>query len=273
MKKSNWKVYPLVVGEAEVGKVLDVFWSLTKDTSKVTVPIMSWLLMPEGEGDPILVDTGFRNAERCQEVHGLGPHRTKPGWSLEQQLGKYGLELDDIKTVILTHLHYDHAGGCAKFKNAKFIFQRSELQAAAAPLASSRLEIGGSSLFYDRKDIAELIDPLWPQVELIEGDVEIAPGVDCVLYANTHTPGSQAVYVNTEEGTAIILGDIARNVELNVNQGIPPGLFYDLEATYRAMNRIKKDGRFILPSHDYDVVKEYQKGLPKENIGTVIGVE
>ncbi|MEH7375863.1 N-acyl homoserine lactonase family protein [Neobacillus drentensis] len=263
MEKSKWKVYPLVVGEAEVGKVLDVFWSLTKDNSKVTVPIMAWLLIPQGEGDPILVDTGFRDAQRCEEVHGLGPHRTKPEWSLEEQLGKHGLALEDIKTVILTHLHYDHAGGCAQFSNAKFIIQRSELQAAAAPLASSFLEIGGGSLFYDRKDIAELIDPLWTQVELIEGDVEVAPGIQCVLYSNTHTPGSQAVYVNTGNGTAIILGDIARNVELNVNQGIPPGLFYDLEATYRAMNRIKKDGDFILPSHDYEVVKEYQSGLPK----------
>lgn len=273
VKKDKWKVYPIVVGEAEVGKVLDVFWSLTTDHSKVTVPIMSWLLIPEGEGDPILVDTGFRDAKRCQDVHGLGPHRTKSEWSLEQQLGKHGFALEDIKTVILTHLHYDHAGGCAQFSKAKFIIQRSELQAAAAPLAPMTLEIGGSSLFYDRKDIADLIDPLWNQVELIEGDVEIAPGVNCILFANTHTPGSQAVYVNTDSGTAIILGDIARNVALNVNQGIPPGLFYDLEATYRAMKKIKNDGDVILPSHDYSVVKQYENGLPKDNVKTVVGIE
>ncbi|MFB4162296.1 N-acyl homoserine lactonase family protein [Alteribacillus sp. JSM 102045] len=261
MEKCKWKLYPLVVGEAVVGQVLDVFWSLTRDKSQVDVPIMAWLLMPLDQGEPILVDTGFRDAERCQHVHGLGPHRTKPEWSLEQQLANHGLTPKDIKTVILTHLHYDHAGGCTQFSNAKFIIQRSELKAAAAPVVSPHLDFGGGALFYDRKDIAEIVDPLWSQVELLEGDEEIAPGVQCVLFSNTHTPGSQAVYVNTEVGTAVILGDIARKVDLNINQGIPPGLFYDLEATYRAMNKIKKEANVILPSHDYELVKKYENGL------------
>jgi glyoxylase-like metal-dependent hydrolase (beta-lactamase superfamily II) len=102
-------------------------------------------------------------------------------------------------------------------------------------------------------------------VDLIEGDAEILPGVQCILYANTHTPGSQAVYVQTAAGTAVILGDIARNVEMNIKQGIPPGLFYDLEAMRRAMLRIEHDATFALPSHDYDMVTKYADGLPKES--------
>ncbi|MDQ0163740.1 N-acyl homoserine lactonase family protein [Aeribacillus alveayuensis] len=261
MSNHNWEIYPLVLGEADVSKVLDTFWSLSRDKSMVTVPILAWLLVPTFKEEPILVDTGFRDAERCQTVHGLGPHRTKPEWSLRTQLKNHGFTAEEIKKVILTHLHYDHAGGCAEFPNAKFIVQRTELQAAAAPMVSSQLEIGGGALFYDRKDIAELIDPLWSQVHLIEGDTEIAPGVKCFLFQNTHTPGSQAVYVQTEFGTAVILGDIARNVELNINQEIPPGIFYDLEATYRAMIRIKSEADIVLPSHDYEVVKKYRGGL------------
>ena len=70
--------------------------------------------------------------------------------------------------------------------------------------------------------------------------------------------------MQTESGIAIILGDIARNVEMNIDQGIPPGLYYDLEATRRAMHRIKQDATFPLPSHDYEVVAKYGKGLPGE---------
>ncbi|GIM44961.1 MBL fold metallo-hydrolase [Collibacillus ludicampi] len=262
MADPNWKVYPLVVGEAEVPQVLDVFWSLSKDKSLVTVPILAWLLVSlNNHAEPILVDTGFRDAERCMKVHGLGPHRTRPEWSLKHQLGNHGLELEEVKTFILTHLHYDHAGGCIQLPNARFVIQRSEMQAAAAPMVSPQLEFGGGALFYDRKDIADLVDPLWQQVDLIEGDTEIAPGVKCVLFANTHTPGSQAVYVKTESGTAVILGDIARNIELNINQRIPPGLYYDLEATYRAMIRIKKEADIVLPCHDYSVVKKYANGV------------
>ncbi|MFC3340854.1 N-acyl homoserine lactonase family protein [Paenibacillus abyssi] len=264
MQRFDWRIYPLIVGEADVPQVLDAFWSLTREKSLVSVPIMAWLLMPMFEGEPILVDTGFRDADRCMKIQGLGPHRMNPEWTLETQLSKHGLKPEDIKTVILTHLHYDHAGGCALLSHAKFIIQRTELQAAAAPMVSPQLDFGGGALFYDRKDIADLIDPLWPRVQLIEGDEEVAPGVTCVLFANTHTPGSQAVYVQTSRGNAVILGDIARKVDLNINKGIPPGLFYDLEATYRAMKQIKKDADFILPSHDYEEVRKYSKGLPSE---------
>jgi N-acyl homoserine lactone hydrolase len=261
----SWIVHPLVLGEAEVPRVLDAFWSLVRDKSVVTVPILGWLLVPAHDADePILVDTGFSDAERSMRVQRLGPHRMQPEWSLEAQLANHGLAVEDVDTVILTHLHYDHAGGCTQLPNARFVIQRRELQAAAAPVISPHLDFGGGALFYDRKDVADLIDPLWPRVELLEGDAEIFPGVRCILYSNTHTPGSQAVYVQTESGTAVILGDIARNVEMNIDQEIPPGLYYDLEATRRAMHRIKQDATFPLPSHDYEVVAKYGKGLPGE---------
>lgn len=259
---SNWTVHPLILGEAEVPKVLDAFWSLVRDKSVVTVPILAWLLIPDQDGEPILVDTGFSDAERCIEVQRLGPHRTRPEWSLTAQLGNHGLSVEDVKTTILTHLHYDHAGQCTELPNARFIVQRTELQAAAAPVVSPNLDFGGGALFYDRRDVAVIVDPLWSRVDLLEGDEEIAPGVRCVLYADTHTPGSQAVYVQTVSGTAVLLGDIARNVEMNVSQGIPPGLYYDLEATRRAMRRIERDATFALPSHDYGMVEKYRDGLP-----------
>lgn len=193
-----------------------------------------------------MVDTGFSDAERAMQVQGLGPHRSRPDWSLEAQLGRHSLTLAQIPTVLLTHLHYDHADQCAQFSTARFVMQRSELQTAAALMVSRALDFGGSALFYDRRDIAALIDPLWPRVDLLEGNAEVAPGVRCVLYADTRTLGSQAIYVQTTAGTAAILGDIARNIE----QGIPPGLFYDLEATRRAMQRLLPEAAFALPSNN-----------------------
>ena len=92
------------------------------------------------------------------------------------------------------------------------------------------LDIGGKDLFFDRKDVAGLVDDLWDRVDLLEGDREIFPGIHCVEYPNSHTPGSQCVYVETEDGMVSIVGDMVRKVELNVGRLIPPGLFYDLEA-------------------------------------------
>jgi glyoxylase-like metal-dependent hydrolase (beta-lactamase superfamily II) len=76
----------------------------------------------------------------------------------------------------------------------------------------------------------------------------------CVLYDNTHTPGHQCVYVKTERGTAALVGDIARKVGLNIDQGIPPGIYYDLEKMRRALSNIGRRADIILPTHDWDTL-------------------
>lgn len=249
------ELYPLLVGEADVGEILDVFWSLLKSREIVTVPITCWLLRVNGQ--PVLVDTGMRSTQRAMEVHKLGPHRMKPEWELTHQLATHNVSPEDVRQVILTHLHYDHAGNCELFPNAEFIIQRRELEAAAAARAPKALDIGGGALFFDRLDVAALVDKLWNRVTLIDGDVELLPGVRLVLFADTHTPGSQAVYVTTSRGTAIILGDIVRNVKLNIEQQIPPGLYYNLLAIMDALEQIKREGDIYLPTHDYAVLKQY----------------
>lgn len=57
----KYQVHPVLLGEAQVGCILDVFWSLNTDTSKVKVPIFAFLI--EGGPDPIIVDAGMRSAE------------------------------------------------------------------------------------------------------------------------------------------------------------------------------------------------------------------
>lgn len=241
----------MIVGQAEVARALDVFWSLTKESGRVTVPILAFLI--EGGPDPVLVDTGMRDPARAMDIHGLGPHSTREEWTLEAQLRGYGLELTDIPTVILTHLHYDHAGGCDQLSSARFVLQRSELMAAAAPMGPKDLDIGGKDLFFDRKDVAGLVDDLWDRVDLVEGDIEILPGIHCVVYPNSHTPGSQCVYVETEEGMISIVGDMVRKVDLNIDRCIPPGLFYDLESMRRAIDDIRVRSDRIFPAHDPEI--------------------
>lgn len=249
------EIRPLLVGEADVPEILDIFWSLSKSRDVVTVPIISWLIRVNDE--PIVVDTGMRSPERAMEVHKLGPHRMKPEWELSHQLDVHGVSPEDVQRIILTHLHYDHAGNCEFFPNAEFIVQRRELEAAAAARAPKNFEVGGGALFFDRLDVAALVGKLWDRVTLVHGDVEIAPGVRLVLFEDTHTPGSQAVYVDTSLGTAVILGDIARNVKLNIEQQVPPGLYYDLYAMMDALQRIKREGDIYLPTHDYSLLDKY----------------
>ncbi len=255
----TYRIRPLLLGEAEVPNMLDVMWSLSADRTRAMVPILGFLILGAKDG-PIVVDCGMRDPKRAIEVHKLGPHACSAEQELEAQLARHGVKPADVRTLLLTHLHYDHCGQCALLPNARIVVQRTELMAAAAPMGPAALAIGGKSLFYDRADVAELVDPLWDRVALIEGDMEIAPGLDCVLYANTHTPGHQVVYVETAAGTAAIVGDIARKVDLNIEQGVPPGIYYDLEAMRRALADIGRRADLILPTHDWGTMKVGEVG-------------
>lgn len=249
----TYRIRPLLLGEAEVPNILDVFWSLSTDRERSSVPFLGFLILGAKEG-PIVIDCGMRDPRRAMEIHRLGPHTCAPDQSLAAQLAIHDVKPEEVKTLILTHLHYDHAGGCAQLPNARIVIQRSELMAAAAPMGPATLAIGGKGLFYDRADIAELVDSLWERVELIEGDVELFPGLQCILYANTHTPGHQCVYIQTDIGTAAIVGDIARKIDLNIDQAIPPAIYYDLESMRRALADIARRADRILPTHDWNTL-------------------
>jgi len=249
----TYRIRPLLLGEAEVPNILDVFWSLSTDRERSSVPFLGFLILGAKEG-PIVIDCGMRDPRRAMEIHRLGPLTCAPDQSLAAQLAIHGVKPKEVKTLILTHLHYDHAGGCAQLPNARIVIQRSELMAAAAPMGPATLAIGGKGLFYDRADIAELVDSLWERVELIEGDVELFPGLQCILYANTHTPGHQCVYIQTDIGTAAIVGDIARKIDLNIDQAIPPAIYYDLESMRRALADIARRADRILPTHDWNTL-------------------
>ena len=86
-----------------------------------------WLL--EADGRRILVDTGYDHAEAASRDR---PIETPP----EQMLAQRGIDANSIETVILTHLHYDHAGSLKAFPNARLCVQETEMANATGPCMS-----------------------------------------------------------------------------------------------------------------------------------------
>jgi glyoxylase-like metal-dependent hydrolase (beta-lactamase superfamily II) len=114
--------------------------------------------------------------------------------------------------------------------------------------------------FYDRLNIARLIDELWPRVEVLDGDTALFQGVRCVVMPG-HTPGHQAIYVDTPSGATIIAGDGAMNVRYNVRQLIPPGFLESMADTMRGLRKLARDGKHVLCTHDEEVFALYPNGV------------
>ena len=162
------------------------------------------------------------------------PFRTEPEHALEANLARHGLEPADVGLVVFTHLHFDHSGLADKFPE----------RAAARPARRAAVRRGAavSRDLLRAVDIAKLVGPLWGQIELMDGDYEIAPGVSTVVTGG-HSPGHQMVYVDVPSGQAVICGDIAYLADPGVTQGIPPGYIVSLPDALAALARVKRDAR------------------------------
>lgn len=206
--------------------------------------VLAWLL--ESGDEKILVDTGFGAMDTLDLKNNFS--RT-PEQSMESQLARFNTVPEEIRLVVNTHLHIDHCGGNCFLPNARFLAQKSELEYARDPLPVHKPA-------YD-VDLSQM------ELELLEGDTEIAEGVKTIVTPG-HSPGSQAVLVHTSKGLYVIAGDtITHYLSMNVPGGAsfwPGPLYVDLREYYESLDRLRDLGGTILPGHDPLVLK--QKAYP-----------
>ncbi|MGE4353807.1 MAG: N-acyl homoserine lactonase family protein [Oscillospiraceae bacterium] len=203
---------------------------------KIDIPLIAWLLF-DGE-QYILVDTGGTPADG---IHYM-PYTQSPGCTLEEQLRSHGVKPDDIKIVIMTHLHWDHAGNNDLFKNAEFYVQRRELNYAVAPLEIQKNAYNYGLVFKTR-------------YQVLDGECRIIDGIS-VIPTPGHSPGSQSVIVDTEKGPYIIVGDlICLYACIQRSPMIINGLHTNLFEYYDSMNRVAATGYPILPGHEPKILE------------------
>ncbi len=200
-----------------------------------------WAIHRDGH-PPVVVDTGFGAAAAAAR----GREITRP---IRQSLRDAGIDRLGVTDVILTHLHYDHAGGIEDFPNARFHVQDAEMAFAT----SRHVCDAHTRAPFDGEPVAELVKRLYhDHVVFHDGDDEFAPGISLRL-AQGHTAGLQVVVCETERGDVVLASDAA-HLYANITRHLPFPIFID-EADYaraqqRALDLAHGSLDHLIPGHD-----------------------
>ena len=243
------KIIPLFIGNTE--KPYD------KSGLVYRYPAGESYIMPNGffavkteSGDTVMIDTGMPDPEVIDEM-GYA-HMAEGTRTFEQIMQDEGIDPLAVRTVIVTHLHWDHSWNLDKFPNAAIYVQRKEIYHAVTPYKPERTSFG----FVKGKT-----NPPWlkaiDRVVPVDGDEEILPGIR-VLLTPGHTHGGQSVLVDTEEGTYAMVGDFYLIPE-SYERELPPALHVTTRGFYEGLKKLKKANLAgILGTHD---VKTYERKI------------
>lgn len=240
----TWEAYAIRYGRHERTAQSNHLLPLADPHESMPLDYFIWLLRGP-DGREIVVDTGFDEA--TAEKRGRKIHRT-----VANALRAMGSDPDKVRDVIVTHLHYDHAGSLDQFPGATFHLQEKEMHFAVGrhmcthcirhPFEADHVVAMVRALYADR-------------VCFHDGDGEVAPGVT-VHRVGGHSDGLQVVRVETARGPVVIASD-AMHFYANGATGNPFPIIFDLGATTQGWKMAKKlaggDESRVIPGHDPEV--------------------
>jgi len=176
-------------------------------------------------------------------------------------LARIGIDAQTITDVILSHVHWDHAGGQDLFPNASFHIQDRELSYAAGPcMCDAELGVG-----FEPGDITGLIEKLFARrLVFHDGDAIIAPGLSLHRLGG-HTAGMMVVRIHTRRGWMVLASDATHFYE-NLTANRPFPYFCDLRGVYAGFRRLRQLAdreELIIPGHDPRVLERHPAPHPE----------
>lgn len=193
----QYRIYPLFLGT--INRECSNMIYRTNPGMKVDFPLIAYLV---SDGDKkILFDTGAFVPQGGFVPDGQpnGPYIQTSEQRIDRALEKIGVACEEIKTVVLSHLHWDHAGSCHFFKQAEFIVQKTEYNYALNPIKIHQFP-------YRKNEFSDL------NFRFIDGDTDLEDGLRLILTPG-HTPGSQTLLVNTVDGIYALVSDLVNTRE------------------------------------------------------------
>ncbi len=240
-----WQVHAVKYADRNARTRADSFIFDDNHDAPHAMDYFMWVLRSGAQ--TILVDSGYESEEAVERDR---PIRMEP----HQALSPLGINPADIDNLIVTHLHYDHAGGLELFPNATLHLQAAEMAYATGPCMCHDV----LRMPYTAGHICSVINRLYSgKVIYYQGDAEIADGVT-VHCIGGHSRGLQAVRVRTDAGWLVLASDAAHYWE-NLRSRKPFPIVVDLQNMmdgFSTLEALTSNPDLIIPGHD-PLVRHY----------------
>ncbi|GAA5236882.1 N-acyl homoserine lactonase family protein [Verticiella sediminum] len=233
------------------------------DSHDVPMPLDYFVWAIVGEHRSFLVDTGFDQSEADKR----GRVITRP---IQEGLAAIGIATERLQDVILTHMHYDHAGNRELFPRARYHVQDREMSFCTGRCMCHR----PLNVHFAVDDVTSMVHKVFDgRVEFHDGDAELASGVSVHLVGG-HTAGLQVVRVHTARGWLVLASD-ASHFYANIEQQRPFPAVYnvgDMLEGYALIRRLADSPELIVPGHDPLVLERFSAEKP-EHAGWIVRLD
>ena len=217
------------------------------------MPLDYYVWTIRGDGNCFVLDTGFEAAIGAAR----GRRVVQP---VEAGLRSVGVDPASVTDVIISHMHYDHAGNHELFPRARYHLQTDEM----AHCTGDAMCDASVRATYEVGDVQAMIGKLFAgRVVYHEGTAQLAPGIT-LHRVGGHTRGLQVVRVNTKRGWVVLASD-AMHFYANWQQRRPFPIV-DNVATYleafATIEALATSNQHVIPGHDPLVLQCYPAARP-----------
>ena len=258
----KWKVFSIDTGTfyldggAMMGSVPKVLWEKTNPPDKLNRIELSMrcLLVDDGR-NRVLIESGIGDKIDNNFIEMFNIKKEK--YSLYKALSDNGYSYKNITHIVLTHLHFDHAGGCTKFNdsneliasfpNAKYFISKTNWRAALNPNPKDKAS-------YLNENFLILRDS--KKLNLIDDNVEIIKGVS-TYSVNGHTIGQQLIKISDKDKNLVFCSDL---IPLKSHLKLPWIMGYDLNASLTLkekkifLDKASDNNWILFLYHDPDII-------------------
>jgi glyoxylase-like metal-dependent hydrolase (beta-lactamase superfamily II) len=246
-------------GGAMFGLIPKAVWSRvypTDEQNRILLACNCLLVEWPGRPERLLVETGHgaKYSEKEQRIFAINPRQ----WLLPA-LTALNIAPESITDVVLTHLHFDHAGGLTHERDGQCVptFPRARVHVQRAEYEDARANFGIMHASYRAENLTPLPATAW---QLLDGAALILPGVR-VRTTPGHTRGHQTVLVEGARRVLAYAGDV---LPTRHHLGAPYNMGYDL---FPLENRASKQALLAwLAARDGLLVLDHEVDSPVSTV-------